>query len=178
MKKWLISLFAVVPLFLVGCHSDDSKHHEEATKSTESTDPASLEVVVDILTPEKLEVNKAVELQAKVTQANKAVDDAEVKFEVWESGYKDKGQMIEGKLDKDGVYKAEITFDHDGVYYMYAHTTARGMHTMPKQKLVVGNPDMSKVVEDNESDSMDMDMNMEQQDHDKNKSETHSSHNN
>lgn len=176
MKKWLISLFVAVPLLLVGCNSDDSKDNDEANKNTESVDPASLEVVVDILTPEKLEVNRAVELQAKVTQNNKAVDDAEVKFEVWESGFKDKGQMIEGKLDKDGVYKAEFTFDHDGVYYMYAHTTARGMHTMPKQKLIVGNPDMSKVVEDDDSGSMDMEMNMEQHE-DSNKESKSESHN-
>ena len=55
------------------------------------------------------------------------------------------------------MYKrqAEYTFDHDGVYYMYAHTTARGMHVMPKQQFIVGNPDMSKVLEDSSSSSMD-----------------------
>src|SRR5690606_22002734 len=98
-------------------------------------------------------------LAAHVTQNNENVDDAEsVKFEVWESGYRDNGQMIDGKLDGDGVYKAEITFDHDGVYYMFAHTTARGLHVMPKQQLIVGSPDMSKVKEDNSSDSMEMEM--------------------
>lgn len=65
---------------------------------------------------------------------------------------------IEGKLDADGVYKAETTFDHDGVYYMYAHTTARGLHIMPKQQIIVGNPDMSQVKEDNSDESMDMNM--------------------
>ena len=38
---------------------------------------------------------------------------------------------------------------------MYAHTTARGLHVMPKQEIVVGNPDMSKVLEDTASSSMD-----------------------
>jgi len=62
--------------------------------------------------------------------------------------------MIDGEFTEDGVYTAEYTFDHDGVYYMYAHTTARGMHVMPKQQFIVGNPDMSKVLEDNSSSSM------------------------
>lgn len=150
MKKCLASLFIAVPFLLVGCSSDSVDTNDEVI------DPASLEVVVDILTPEKLAVNEKVELQAKVTQNNEAVNDAEeVQFEVWESGYRDAGHILNAKLDKDGIYKAEFTFDHDGVYYMFAHTTARGMHVMPKQKIVVGNPDMSKVVEDNSSDTMD-----------------------
>ena len=41
------------------------------------------------------------------------------------------------------------------MYYIFAHTTARGMHVMPKKELIVGSPDMSKVLEDNSSNSMD-----------------------
>lgn len=168
----------VIPLLLVGCNSDE-KDDEKVDTNTNSDEP--VEVVVEILTPEKLAVNEKVELQAKVTQKNEAVNDAELKFEVWESGFRDKGQMIEGKLDNDGVYKAEFTFDHDGVYYMYAHTTARGMHVMPKQKLTVGNPDMSKVVEDNSSDTMenhgDMNQNSSSHNHNSDSNENNESHN-
>ncbi|MCP1145852.1 FixH family protein [Lysinibacillus endophyticus] len=153
MKKWLFSMVAV-PVLLMGCSSND----KEVDTNDEPVDVEALEVKVHILTPEEVAVNEPVELAAHVTQNNENVDDAEsVKFEVWESGYRDNGQMIDGKLDGDGVYKAEITFDHDGVYYMFAHTTARGLHVMPKQQLIVGNPDMSKVKEDNSSDSMEMD---------------------
>ena len=53
------------------------------------------------------------------------------------------------------VYMKQFhTFDHDGVYYMFAHTTARGLHTMPKQKLTVGNPDMSTVLPDESDNTM------------------------
>ncbi|MGG0655169.1 FixH family protein [Rummeliibacillus pycnus] len=154
MKKLLISLVMIAGV-LAGCNNanktDDSTSHNEGT---------SVEVKVDIQTPEKEEAGKDVDLVAHVTQGGKAVNDAdEVKFEVWESGNRDNGQMLEGKLDKDGIYKATTKFDHDGVYYMYAHTTARGLHTMPKQKIVVGNPDMSKVKEDKDDGSMGMDMN-------------------
>lgn len=68
-----------------------------------------------------------------------------------------KGRSLDGELTEDGIYVADYTFDHDGVYYMFAHTTARGMHVMPKQELIVGNPDMSKVLEDTSSNSMEHD---------------------
>lgn len=148
MKKWLVS-FIAVPLLLVGCSSGN-----EAEQPNE-IDVAALEVKVNILTPEKVAVNEPVVLAAHVQQNGEHVNDAgSVKFEIWESGYQDQGQMIDGELDTDGVYKAEITFDDDGVYYMRAHATARGMHVMPKQKIVVGNPDMTQVKDDNSSDTM------------------------
>ena len=68
--------------------------------------------------------------------------------------------MIDGKLEQDGVYKATTTFDHDGVYYMYAHTTANGVHNMPKQQIIAGSPDMTKVVPEDEKANNSMDNNM------------------
>lgn len=154
MKKWLLSLLAVSAL-LVGCSSNES----EVDTNEGPIDAAALEVIVDILTPEEVEVNETVELAAHITQNKENVNDAEsVEFEVWESGYRDDGQMIDGELDADGVYKADFTFDHDGVYYMYAHTTARGLHVMPKQQIIVGQPDMSQVKEDDSDNSMEMNM--------------------
>lgn len=145
MKKWLSMLFALT-VILTGCNNDDDQADVDTLTPVE----------VKILNEESLPVGEKVQLQAKVTQGEKAVDDAqEVKFEVWESGLRDEGVMLEGKLTKDGVYVAEHEFEHDGVYYMFAHTTARGMHVMPKTKFVVGNPDMSKVLEDNSSNTMD-----------------------
>lgn len=154
MKKWLLSLLAV-PALLVGCASDEPK----VDTNEEPVDAAALEVIVDILTPEEVAVNETVELAAHVTQNKENVNDAQsVEFEVWESGFREDAQMIDGELDADGVYKAETTFDHDGVYYLTAHTTARGLHVMPKQKIIVGQPDMSQVKEDDSDNSMDMNM--------------------
>ncbi|WP_246097064.1 FixH family protein [Psychrobacillus soli] len=136
MKKG-IAAFTLTAMVLTGCGAEEANHtnHEETTFQ---------EIVVQIQTPEQLPVGEEVVLAAKVSQGEKAVDDADkVEFEVWESGLRDEGQMIEGTLTKDGVYEANYTFDHDGVYYMFAHTTARGLHTMPKQKLTVGSPDLS-----------------------------------
>lgn len=148
MKKWILTLLAV-PALLVGC----GEKNEPATTST-LEEPQMLEV--EILTSKEVAINAPIELAAHVTQGKENIDDAIVEFEVWESGKRDEGQMLEGKLEKDGVYKAQTTFDHDGVYYMFAHTTANGIHNMPKQQITAGTPDMTKVIQEDEKANMSM----------------------
>lgn len=141
MKKWLVP-FTVV-LFLVGCTSNEP----EIDTNEGPIDVSEILVNVEILTPKEVPVGERVELAAHVTQNNENVEDVDhIEFEIWESGYRDEAQLIDGEHVGDGVYKAEITFDHDGVYYMYAHTTARGLHVMPKQEIIAGEPDMSQVI--------------------------------
>lgn len=148
MKKLFLTL-AMTAVLTVGCGA------EEEAVDTLGNGEVPVEVIVDVLTPEKLNAGEVTTLEVKVTQGDEVVNDADsVEFEVWESGLREEGVMLDGELTEDGVYTAEYTFDHDGVYYMYAHTTARGMHVMPKQQFIVGNPDMSQVLEDNSSNSM------------------------
>ncbi|WP_391203703.1 FixH family protein [Psychrobacillus sp. L4] len=150
MKK-ILTVLALTTLTLAGCGGKEATTHDSHSHNEGTLE----EVVVNIQTPETLPVGQEVALSAKVTQGDKAVDDADqVEFEVWESGMREHGTMLEGKLTKDGVYEANYTFDHDGIYYMFAHTNARGLHVMPKQELKVGNPDMSKVMPDESDDSM------------------------
>lgn len=149
MKKWLAA-FAVVTV-LAGCTNEASSQHD-----MHQEDPSLEPVQVEVLTDENQEPGEEVKLAARVTQEGEAVEDAdEVKFEVWESGLREEGTMLEAELTEDGVYQAMHTFEKEGVYYVFAHTTARGMHVMPKTKFVVGDPDLSKVLEDDASDSMD-----------------------
>ena len=148
MKKLFLTL-AMTAVIVAGCGAEDD------AVDTLGSGEVPVEVIVDVLTPEKLNAGESTTLEVKVTQGGEVVNGADsVDFEVWESGLRDEGTMLDGELTEDGVYTAEYTFDHDGVYYMYAHTTARGMHVMPKQQFIVGNPDMSKVLEDNSSSSM------------------------
>ena len=154
MKKTIAAL-VMATMTLVGC-SD-----KQATEVNSQQEGTLEEVMVEFQTPTELAVNEEAVLSVKVTQGDEAVDDADsVEFEVWESGMRDASEMIDGQLTEDGVYEAKYTFDHDGVYYMFAHTTARGLHVMPKQELTVGTPDMSKVMPDESDDSM-SDMNHE-----------------
>ena len=99
MKK-TIAAFTLTAMVLTGCGAEEARHtnHEETTFQ---------EIVVQIQTAEQLPVGEEVVLSAKVTQGEEAVDDADkVEFEVWESGMRDEGQMVEGTLTKDGVYEA------------------------------------------------------------------------
>lgn len=94
---------------------------------------------VDFPVPEEADVGEMVELKAIVTYGDESVTDAdEVVFEVWEKGKKDESEKIDAKNHEDGTYTAEYTFDHDGIFEMYAHTTARDLHTMPKKEIVIG----------------------------------------
>lgn len=148
MKKWLFSLVAV-PVLLFGCSEED------VIDTLDSGENMPVAVEVEFMNELALPAATEVELAVRVTQGDEAVEDAdEVKFEIWESGKQEAGVMLEGQAGTDGTYSVQHTFPQDGVYYMYAHTTARGMHVMPKVEVIVGNPDLSKVVEDTESSSM------------------------
>lgn len=148
MKK--IILAALLALTLAAC-SDEADTPIDTNEGVQEI----VEVTVDILTPEQVDANVPVKLEAKLTQGDEIVNDAEdVTFEVWQSGLRDEGTMIDGEFIGDGVFTAETIFAEEGVYYMFAHTNARGMHVMPKQQITVGNPDMSKVLPDDSTDEM------------------------
>ena len=123
------------------------------------------EVVVEINTPQEAEAAEEVLLSVTVTQGDEAVEDAdEVVYEVWESGDRNNGEMIEAEHTSGGVYEAETVFEEEGLYYMQAHTTARRLHVMPKQEITVGDPDPASIVPDESDDSEGMDM-MDMEDH-------------
>jgi len=147
MKVKIISALSMITLMLGACGNKEEVHTDHQTGMMQ-------EVSVEIQTPKELPVGEEVILSAKVTQGEEAVNDAHVEFEVWESGLRDDSVMIDGELTEEGVYESSYTFDHDGVYYMFAHTTARDMHVMPKEELIVGNPDMDNVLPDNSDNSM------------------------
>lgn len=128
MRKKLLLLFTIVTtVLLVACSENN----------TESDELVPLEV--DFIVPETAEVGETVELKAIVTYGDDFVTDAdEVKFEVWETGKRDESDKIDGENHGDGTYTIEYTFEHDGVFEMYAHTTAHNLHTMPKKEIIVG----------------------------------------
>lgn len=121
-------------MLLIGtaCSSNDT---DESSSKQETLEPIEVEIHTK---PDTLEAGKEITIEAKVTQENKAVEDAdEVLFEVWQDG-DDNHEKIEGKHQGDGVYSIKQTFKEDGIYYVIAHVTARNMHNMPKKELVVG----------------------------------------
>ncbi|GAB3057266.1 FixH family protein [Virgibacillus ainsalahensis] len=129
-KQWLFLLILSFTL-LSACGNEE--------ENTESNVEELKQLLVDFAVPEEAEVNETIELTATVTYGDENVDDAdEVTFEIWETGNEDDSIMIEPENNGDGTYTAETTFDEDGVYEMYAHVTARTMHTMPLESITVG----------------------------------------
>jgi hypothetical protein len=130
-KTFLVILTAITVL-LGACSSNDQKEEENST----------LQIVeVDIkTTPEKLEKDRKVSIQAHVSQGNENVDDADdVQFEIWKSD-NENHEMMDGIHQGDGVYSVDTTFMEDGIYYVIAHVNARNLHTMPRVELEVGLP--------------------------------------
>lgn len=113
---------------------------------------------VEFELPEFADVGDTIELKAVVTYDNKPVKDAkEVDFEYWENDAKDESITLKSTNHKDGIYTAEITFENDAVYSIYAHTTAEGLHTMPLRSIIVGDPDLSINNNEEHSDHADTD---------------------
>ncbi|MFK2825424.1 FixH family protein [Bacillus sp. B190/17] len=130
---WMVILVLAIAA-LSACNSGT----EKAEKKVENTKvPQMLEAKLDV--PETAAVNEKITMKASVTQGDEKVADAnEVEFEVWEDGKKTESQMIQTKNNKDGTYEAETAFDHDGVFTVQVHVTARGLHTMPTKSVTVG----------------------------------------
>lgn len=148
----------IVLVVLVSCSND---------KNT-SEEPKMLEVELSI-EPEKGEVNQPITFEAKVTQGNENVNDAdEVAFEIWRAN-DEKHEKVEIKHAENGIYRLKKSFQQEGTYYIISHVTARDMHNMPKKEFIVGTP--SEPEESNSKGSMDG-MNMDDMNHDNNKTKS------
>src|SRR5699024_5934329 len=135
----------VIAGILIACSNDQ-------TNEVEDDDGELKELEVDFDVPESADPGDTIELKASVTYGDEPVSDAdEVLFEVWESGHQDEGEKIEAENQEDGTYTLEYTFEEEAVYEMYAHTTAEGLHTMPKKEIIVGDAE----AEEKEDESAD-----------------------
>ena len=131
MKKSLPILFILLLTILSGCGSNGDREAEV---------PELLEVELR-LPEEKLDPGAEVELAAYVSQGGEAVEDAsKVEFEIKKAGQED-SEMLTGSHAGDGVYTAVKQFAEEGAYSITAHITARDMHNMPTEELIIGNPE-------------------------------------
>jgi hypothetical protein len=132
-----IVLFILLSIFLVGCGTQENEGN--STNGSNNVDiPEIIEVTIKV--PQKIELNQEINIQSVVTQGDETVSDAsEVVFEVWESG-SDDHEMIDASNEGNGVYSINKTFIKEGIYYVVSHVTARDMHSMPKEEIVVGQP--------------------------------------
>jgi len=134
MKKKLGFLMLTFMLIaLAACGNDNAKGDPD----TDLDELQSLDVELHVT--EEADVDENVNMKADVTYGDENVDDAdEVVFEVWEEGDQDNSEMIDSTNNEDGSYSAETSFDHDGLFHVQVHVTARDLHTMPKKEVTVG----------------------------------------
>lgn len=126
-KTWIFMLVLMLSI-LAACSNNDNNLETELL---------SLDVEFEL--PEHVEVGETILLEATVTQGDELIKDAEeVNFEYWEEGNEDDRITIDSTNNDDGTYTAEVSLDHDGIFTMYAHVTARSLHTMPKRSVTVG----------------------------------------
>ncbi|KAB8139346.1 hypothetical protein F9U64_00700 [Gracilibacillus oryzae] len=132
MRKTLV--IVLLFLFVTACSSNSSENNK--TEENTMEEPKSLEVNFDL--PESAETGKAVPLKATVTYGEEMVADAEeMSFEYWNVEDEANKTMVESVNNNDGTYTAEVTFQQPGTYEIYAHTTARELHTIPKKSITV-----------------------------------------
>ncbi|MCM3669135.1 FixH family protein [Mesobacillus maritimus] len=131
MKKVVLSITILMVLLISACGNG-----EESGQNAEV--PAILEVELN-LPEEELQPGAEVTLETYVSQGGEAVEDAnEVKFEVLKEGEAD-SEMLEGEHQGDGLYAATMLFAEAGSYKVTSHVTARDMHNMPSETLIIGN---------------------------------------
>ncbi|SFL34864.1 YtkA-like [Gracilibacillus orientalis] len=94
---------------------------------------------VDFELPKEAEVGESVPLQTTITYGeDELVTDAEeMKFEYWNVEDEDNSVTVEATNQEDGTYSTEVTFEEPGTYEIYAHTTAKAMHIMPKKAITI-----------------------------------------
>ncbi|MDO6449431.1 FixH family protein [Oceanobacillus profundus] len=135
MRKLFLLMLASVLVILTACGGNE----DEGTADIDEL--MSLEVEFEV--PETAKVGETILLKAIVTYGDENVDDAdEVSFEYWKEGNEDDSTTIKSTNNGDGTYTAEIIFEHEGVFSLYAHTTARDLHTMPKKSVTVEKDDV------------------------------------
>lgn len=144
---WVFLFVIASVMLLAACGGDDDEENDD-------DDLKMLDVDFD--PPEEVDVDETVEFEATVTYGGDKVTDAdEMEFEYWESGDRDNSTFEDGENNGDGTYTLDVSFDDEGVYEVYAHTTAEAMHHMPKRFIAVGDvseEEVEEAVEDAEED--------------------------
>ncbi|MFC3886164.1 FixH family protein [Bacillus songklensis] len=140
MKKWI----AVGAIGLVAVMSGCGQPKAEK-------EPDVKVVEVQILADEKGKINETMPIEAKVTYGDEVVEDAEVTFELINGNEKERIQAVG---QGEGIYHIEKAFKKEGTYEIIAHTNAKGMHTMPRTEIQIGEntaEDVSKPAEQESS---------------------------
>src|SRR5699024_10999697 len=125
MKNKLGLIGLIITIAILAAYGDNSNDDEELKM-----------LEVDFELPETAEVDEDVELKATVTYGDEKVTDADqMEFEYWQEEDRDDSTFIDGENNEDGTYTAEVYFEDDGLYVIYAYTTKEYILTMTPQHI-------------------------------------------
>src|SRR5699024_9849693 len=90
----------------------------------------------DLTTLETTEAGEEIEIVTHVTSNDIDINDSDkVVFKVLKDDKK--LDHINAACNENGKYKIDYTFDEAGTYEVISHVDAIGLHTMPKNEVVV-----------------------------------------
>lgn len=125
----------IIVLLLAACSSQ--------TEEINYLDP----IEVELITNDELEVNTEITTQAIISQSGSPVSNiSEVIFEIWQHGNKETYSSVDGTEVGEGVYEVTWLAEEEGIYYIYYHITAAGMHRMEKIHYIIGDADEKKIL--------------------------------
>ncbi|SFE79792.1 FixH family protein [Alteribacillus iranensis] len=145
----LIVMGALMIFLLSAC--GESGDNNQAAEDSENSEDVSLEPIeVEIDMVEQADPEEEITISTAVTQSGEPVTDAsEVLFEIWKDGGKEDSEEILAEEPAGDIYEIRYSFPEEGVYYVTAHVTARNMHSMPTEEIIVGDPEVAESEEEN-----------------------------
>ncbi|SFA80620.1 MULTISPECIES: FixH family protein [unclassified Bacillus (in: firmicutes)] len=109
----------------VATNDSHDENHESATHEEEHHHDS--ELTIDLKNTTEFKANEQAKLNAVVMNADSALSDAKITFEVWE-GAEGKPQWIDAKEEGNGLYTAPITFPQAGSYHVQVHVKKDELH--------------------------------------------------
>src|SRR5699024_7914942 len=82
-------------------------------------------------------LNEPINLNASLTYDDQPREEAEIIFEVWESGNKNNSKMLQAENLGDGNYTHDYTFEKAGIYEIAAHSNIKEIDPLPQKEIVV-----------------------------------------
>ncbi|WP_050615286.1 FixH family protein [Bacillus testis] len=144
-KRLILAGICLLVLVLAACGTKDSAAKNQNKEQSGELPYLDVQLRVN---PGEVNSNEEVTFTAKVLYGGKPVKKTdEIKFEIWRS-QSEHHQKIDPRNNKDGTYTVTKSFSEQGTYYIYAHVTAEGMHSMPKKEFIIGEPSEPETKED------------------------------
>jgi hypothetical protein len=128
-KKIVVPILAILLILISGCAP-------KPTAPIQPNIPTQLTLSFET-NPAKPVPNQPVTLMTKVTSNNKAVDNADVEFEIWKKEEKNH-QMIKAKRTGDGLYTISTKYPVSGIYNVIIHATTPQVHQMISKTFTIG----------------------------------------